>query len=480
MKKTWISIVACLLLLCLLPVLLFTVGASLPSIYGESYYAELAQLTERLDRTEGKKLVLIGGSNVAFGVDVELLETLLRDKGYDYTVCPYGLYAAVGTSAMLSLSEKTLQEGDIVILAVEPTSDTMSTYFGASAFLKCAEDAPYLLARLNAVQRRAALGNYISYLQERVAILRSGQMPKAEGVYSRAAFGENGNLDYPREGNIMALGFDTAEPVDLGEMQIEAAFADQVNKYCSTAERKGAQVWLSFSPVNRSALTDESEEALLAFFTRCRESFSCPAISDPGRYVLDSAWFYDSNFHLNSAGAEVRTVLLAEDILAQFGCCEAVDYPLPGAPASAYRVAETVGDAADFTLESIADGAGWQIAGLSETGKEKSVLEVPANVDGKPVVAFRQGAFDDADMLEELRLPESIETIPDSAFSGCPSIKRLVLLHEAAPCGVSSHSFDGAESLRVYVPVAAYPMYRDGFGCEANPWTEHINRVYQY
>ena len=41
-------------------------------------------------------------------------------------------------------------------------------------------------------------------------------------------------------------------------------------------------------------------------------------------------------------------------------------------------------------------------------------------------------------------------------------------------------SFYFAEALRVYVPAAAYPMYRDGFGCEANPWTEHLSRVYTY
>ena len=153
MKKTWIRIIAFVLLICLLPALLLTVGASLPILYGNSYYAELAPLTERLDQSEGKKLVLIGGSNIAFGVDVDLLEQLLAEKGYSYTVCPYGLYAAVGCSAMLSLSENALKEGDLVVLAVEPTDETMSAYFGASAFLKCAEDAPWLLARMNAEQR---------------------------------------------------------------------------------------------------------------------------------------------------------------------------------------------------------------------------------------------------------------------------------------------------------------------------------------
>ena len=46
---------------------------------------------------------------------------------------------------MLSLSEKYLNAGDRVVLAIEPTSETFSTYFGATAFWKCAESSPELL-----------------------------------------------------------------------------------------------------------------------------------------------------------------------------------------------------------------------------------------------------------------------------------------------------------------------------------------------
>ena len=480
MKKKWIRAAVFLALLLLLPTLLLIAGASLPSIYGESYYAELAPMTKRLDEAEGKKLVIVGGSNVAFGVDVELLETLLKEKGYDYTVCPYGLYAAVGCSAMLSLSEDALGEGDLVVLAIEPTDETFSTYFGATAFLKCTEGAPGLLTRLNAAQRRSALGNYVAYLQERYAVVRSGELPKAEGVYSRAAFGENCNLDYDRPGNIMALGFDGSEPVDLDAVQISEAFAEQVNDYCGLAKRKGAQVLMSFSPVNRSALADGSAEVLTAFFARCNSTFLCPIISDPGRYVLDSAWFYDSNFHLNSAGATVRTVRLAEDLLAWLGCTGAVDYPLPEAPASAYAVPEQTGDAEDFLYEALAYDAGWTVVGLTEQGRTKTVLELPSVYEDKPVVAFAAGAFDEAKDLEELRLPETIETIPNLAFLDCPWIQRLVLLHEKEPCGVNDYSFEGADALKVFVPADAWPMYRDGYGCETNPWTPFLDRVFTY
>ena len=480
MKNKWIRAAVFLLLVLLLPGLLLGVDRSLPKLYGESYYAELAEMTKRLDEAPGKKIVIVGGSNVAFGLDVALLETLLREKGFEYTVCPYGLYAAVGCSAMLSLSEGSLREGDLVVLAIEPTEETFSTYFGATAFLKCAESDPGLLTRLNAVQRRAALGNYVSYLQERFGIVRSGDLPKAEGVYSRAAFGENCNLDYDRPGNVMALGFDGTEPVDLASLQIAESFTEQVNDYCRAAERKGAQVLLSFSPMNRSALADGSRETLNGFFALCNETFVCPAISDPARYALDSAWFYDSNFHLNSAGATLRTVLLAEDLLAWLGCVEAVDHPIPEAPAPAYRAPEPTGDSGDFLFEPLAYDAGWTVVGLTEQGKAKTVLELPSVYEDKPVTAFAAGAFDEAKDLEELRLPETIETIPNLAFLDCPWIQRLVLLHEKEPCGVNDYSFEGADALKVFVPADAWPLYRDGYGCETNPWTPFLDRIFTY
>lgn len=480
MKKTVIRVLAFLVLLLTVPAMLLCAAAGLPSLYGETYYGELAPLVERLDGAEGKKLVLIGGSNIAFGVDAGLLEELLAEKGYDYTVCPFGLYAALGSGTMLSLSQAALDEGDLVVLAFEPTDETLSSYFGASVFLKCAEDAPELLGRLDARRRAAVLGNTVPFLQERLSVVHSGPYPEAEGVYSRSAFGPEGTMEYDRPGNIMALGFDTEKPVDLTDLRIDDEFREEVNDYCRRAERKGAQVLLSFCPVNRSALADDSEEALYSWFSLCGEAFDCPIISDPGRYVLDSAWFYDSNVHLNSAGATLRTVLLAEDILAQLGCYEPVDYPIPAAPASAYIPPESSGAAADFLYEPVADGAGWAIVGLSEQGREKTELTMPETVDGKPVVSFAAGAFDSADKLEELRLPESVETIPDRAFVGCPALKRLVLLHENRPCGVTPRSFDGAAELRVYVPAEAWPMYRDGFGCETNPWTEFVSRIYVY
>ncbi len=477
MKSKWIVPV---LLLLLMPALLCFAASSLPDMYQNSYYAELSPMTQRLYRAEGKRLILIGGSNIAFGVDAPLLKELLHEQGFDYTVCPYGLYAAVGTSAMLSLSEDALREGDVVVLAIEPTADTLSIYFGATAFLKCAEKDKGLIAHLNHAQKQRVIGNYLPYIQEKYGIAQSGHLPRAEGVYAKAAFDENCNLVYPRPGNIMALGYDTSAPIALHDLVIESAFAAQVNEYCKQAEKKGAAVFMSFSPMNRSAVTGNPEEGLAAYFTLCNETFDCPIISNPNDYLLDSGWFYDNNFHLNTAGAQVRTYRLAQDILAQLGCYEAVRYELPVMPAAQTQTAAWTADTGDFLFEITDNGQAYIVSGLTQQGRGKGTLFLPASYQGKPVAGIRADALKDAVRAEEIHIPETVEALPDGLFSACAALKRLVLEHQSAPCAIAPHSLDGLNGLQILVPAAAYPLYRDGYGCAENPWRAYLEQIVSY
>lgn len=472
------KILLALLLVLLLPAGVLLRGWMIPSFYGDTYYAVLARMHQRLESARGPKIVVVGGSNVAFGLEGELLERLLGEQGFDYTVCPFGLYAAVGTSAMLDLTRDHLGEGDIVVLAMEPTSETMSGYFGASAFWKCAEDAPELILELDNQRQAAMVGSYVPYLQERLEIRRSGVLPAGQGVYDASSFNDRCDMTYPRAGNAMALGWDTGTRVDLAHVTVSGDFARQVAEFCAAAEEKGASVVMSFSPVNRSALTDDSAEAVAAFFETCNTSFACPVISDPNDYILDSGWFYDNNFHLNSAGAQLRTCRLAQDLMSFLGCYRELEYALPQMPGSIARVPEEDEDAGFFLYEPM--GTGWTVSGLTEAGLEQTKLTLPAAYQGGPVVGLEPDALKGADRLEELRLPGSVESLPDGLFRECANLARLVLEHTDTVCAVGAETFAGAEQIRIYVPREAYPMYRDGCGCGENPWAAWLDRIDTY
>ena len=67
MKKRILCVVAVVLLIAILPTVLLIASAAMPKVYDETYYAELSDMVARLKSAEGKRLILVGNSDIAFG-----------------------------------------------------------------------------------------------------------------------------------------------------------------------------------------------------------------------------------------------------------------------------------------------------------------------------------------------------------------------------------------------------------------------------
>ncbi|MDE7384896.1 MAG: hypothetical protein K2M84_03955, partial [Anaeroplasmataceae bacterium] len=100
--------------------------------YDNTYLAELKDKISLLKNTKEKKIILVGGSSLPFGIRSDLIEQELPE----YKVVNFGLYATLGTKAMMDLSKINIQEGDIVILSPELNSQTYSLYFNPKSILQ--------------------------------------------------------------------------------------------------------------------------------------------------------------------------------------------------------------------------------------------------------------------------------------------------------------------------------------------------------
>lgn len=135
----------------LLPaVILCAIGFS-ASRFGDTYYGALAPMWKKLKTVEGPKIVIVGNSAVAFGVDSALLQEELEADGFEYAVCNFGLYGAIGTRAMLDLSEKYIKKDDIVLFMPEINAQSLSLYFSAKDFWYAADSDFSLLFSLDGV-----------------------------------------------------------------------------------------------------------------------------------------------------------------------------------------------------------------------------------------------------------------------------------------------------------------------------------------
>lgn len=107
-KRIIIYVIYLLTAFLVIPSVIAIVGFATPPQCSATYYAVLGDMYTRLKNTDGKKIVIIGTSSVAFGVDSALMESELALAGENYSVVNFGLYGALGTKVMLDLSEKLI------------------------------------------------------------------------------------------------------------------------------------------------------------------------------------------------------------------------------------------------------------------------------------------------------------------------------------------------------------------------------------
>ena len=125
-KRTVRRIVATALAVILAEQVFFLIcGFGLPVQFGDTFMGELKSKYERLKETSGKRIVLVGGSGVVFDCDSALMDDFFPS----YEIVNFGMYAGLGTKAVMDLSENYIYEGDIVILSPEQSEQTFSDYF---------------------------------------------------------------------------------------------------------------------------------------------------------------------------------------------------------------------------------------------------------------------------------------------------------------------------------------------------------------
>ena len=400
-------------------------GFGLPVQFGDTFMGELKSKYERLKETSGKRIVLVGGSGVAFDCDSALMDDFFPS----YEIVNFGMYAGLGTKAVMDLSENYIHEGDIVILSPEQSEQTFSDYFNGEYMWQAADGAFGMLRDLKSENFEAMLGNFPRFALEKLNYVMKGQKPQTDSIYQKKSFNTYGDieLDTCRE-NILPNGYDVNQKVRFTEDVVQLEFMDYMNDWAKRLEKKGAVVWYRYCPVNKLSVEDMDELAAYDVFLRQKLDF--PVIGNPENSLMEAEWFFDTNFHLNQPGKEVNTVQLIRDMKAMLGDDRAVTVELPEKP---HR---TWGDvSAETRIWTAKDSETYQ-------GEETIVI------------------------------PENVTQIEDYAFSNCAGLKQIVLEQkDPSKCIVGQHLLDGTGA-EILVPQMSVDSYKRNYF-----WSVYAGRI---
>ena len=172
-KKTVRRVVIIALAVLLVEQIFFLIcGFGLPAQYGDTFMGELKSKYERLKETPGQRIVLAGGSGVAFDCDSEMIDEIFPS----YEVVNFGMYAGLGTKAVMDLSEAYIREGDIVILSPEQSEQTLSDYFNGEYMWQAADGAFGMLRHIKSENFEVMLGNFPGFALEKLNYVWKGKI----------------------------------------------------------------------------------------------------------------------------------------------------------------------------------------------------------------------------------------------------------------------------------------------------------------
>lgn len=472
MKQIHIKMI-CLVTLALLlasPLTLLAWGFLLPAQYGVTFLGELPEKCAFLEQAESPRIVVVGGSATAFGVDSGLLE----QEFPGYTAVNFGLYGGLGTEIMLELSKDSIRAGDLVILMPEQERQSLSSYFNGAFTWQALDGHFALLSRLDQAHWGALAGSFPEFAGAKMGYFLSGSAPQPDGVYARDSFDARGDITSDLCGhNIMPEGYDPNTPIRFTDDVFSGDFVNAVNAWADSLQKRGATVWFHFSPMNTLAL--EAGSDLDGYYDLLQSRLHIQILGNPHDSVLDSGWFFDTNFHLNQSGRTVFTRQLIRDIKAVLGDSTPTDIALPPMPTVPAAVPLT-GDNADescFTYESLDDG--WKVTGLTECARGRETLTIPTQREDRPVRSLGAFTFSGCGSLREIIIPSSVVLIENNAFANCENLEHIVLRHtDPASCRVGQDLLAGTEA-GIVVSADVLADFRTNYF-----WAAYSDRITAY
>ncbi len=276
-----------------------------------------------------RKIVLVGGSNLSFGIDSNVLTEI--------TGCPVvnmGMNGYFGARFMTEEVKPYLKPGDIVVMAWE-YDNYFKTVDGASNDLLMVTKAnPNTFNYLTTEQKLGVISQYPQVAQQKIVRvigdlhqmtreLRGKMSGEEEAVADPHAFDGGYSGFDPKTGDLHghlqsvslpepADGADiTAVPMDPGVLPLMRAFANE-------QEARGVNVMVSFTAVMDSYYR-KHQPVLDKLDTDLKVNFPKEVEGSVTDYMFAKPLHFDTVYHLNAEGRAIRSQRLAQDIVNHFG-----------------------------------------------------------------------------------------------------------------------------------------------------------------
>lgn len=269
----------------------------------ENHYLRAIEDKTRLVQTiKGQKILLIGDSNLPFGIDSKLIE-----DSTGYNVVNTGLFAGMGLQFYLNQFKENIKANDLVIISVGYNQFT-DRFYGSKKLAFVLKTYPHYLKYISDYAQiknilKGFLNIPLSYIKKTTFKFEPGA-----GKYSSDNFNHYGDYIDNLSQNSTFKGTTKSIKLEINKKAIPA-----INSFSQYIESKGAKCYFSFSPLPKSLYQINRTEFDM-YEKQIQAQLSVPILGELHNYVFEDSLFYDSKLHLNNIGKNKRTVIFIKKL----------------------------------------------------------------------------------------------------------------------------------------------------------------------
>lgn len=300
---------------------------------GNDYAKETVDKHARLAASASRKIVFVGGSNLAYGLDSALVQQELGGH-----VVNMGMNGYLGLRFMLEEVKQHVHKSDIVVISPEYDSYYRSSDGIGPDLLMIVKTRPESLLHLTQFMqwKRVAHAVPVAAQQKLMRMLSAAsqeglgrlhelatghrtadpvreQLRFISSIECHACFNSYGDLTshldltwpYEKEDGINA----TSETTDANVFRV-------LQEYSEEMTARGVHVYLVPAPVLASYY-NRHKRSIQNLNSELTKADPLRVLSSPERYVFADSFFFDTVYHLNREGRAIRTRKVIEDLRMQ-------------------------------------------------------------------------------------------------------------------------------------------------------------------
>lgn len=280
------------------------------------YYQGSMLKLDLLKTTPSPRIIITGGSNVAFGIDSELMEERLK-----LPVINHGLVVGLGVAPIKELRDY-IKPGDIIVISLEyyNFADRVA-FFGYPNYLSdwiefSPQRVKYLPNPISDIPNMATMMLQRKVNRQINYYLYGQSLDQFREIYTGDQFNAHG--DFTGHLNInpedqSAIG-SSAYPITI--LDEAFVFLAGFNRY---ALSKGARVYYEPQPNRQTNCEATSDKRLARFYKTLQKETSIPVLTPLDQLCLPDEYFFDTPYHLNAEGRRTRTERLIDNLTIALG-----------------------------------------------------------------------------------------------------------------------------------------------------------------